>query len=93
MNSLGLYSFEHCRWRTDSLDEKKYSSVLLHIQASEQIGADAIHSGNNGAESSGTKRPPSKKQRVYTEIDYFVMIMSQNFGELSSTIKKACLTT
>ena len=75
------------------LRRKKVLINTVAYQASEQIGANAIHLGNNGAESLGTKQPPSKKQRVYTEIDYFVMIISQNFGELSSAIKKACLTT
>jgi hypothetical protein len=57
-------------------------------EPSEQIGADdGTHSGNNGAESSGTKQPPSKKQRIYTDDD-LVVIMSRTLGELASSIKK-----
>ncbi|XP_066367275.1 uncharacterized protein [Miscanthus floridulus] len=57
-------------------------------EPSEQIVAhDGTHSGNNGAESSGTKQPPSKKQRIYTDDD-LVVLMSRTLGELASSIKK-----
>jgi hypothetical protein len=60
----------------------------MSSEPSEQIVTDdGTHLGNNGAESSGTKQPPSKKQRIYTDDD-LVVIMSRTLGELASSIKK-----
>ncbi|WVZ94584.1 hypothetical protein U9M48_040462 [Paspalum notatum var. saurae] len=42
---------------------------------------------NNGAEYTGTKQPPSKKQRLATEDELIVMI-SKSLGELSASINK-----
>ncbi|KAJ1276649.1 hypothetical protein BS78_05G230500 [Paspalum vaginatum] len=42
---------------------------------------------NNGAESAGTKQPPSKKQRLTTEEELIVMI-SKSLGEVSAAINK-----